>query len=561
MSEPINTAKDNMQVAIKKIAQLDEQIAQLPYMQTEAEKPKEAAQERKMMKEFLDKEKERVGKFLKEKEKELKKAEAQFACVPISLWKGDKQDSDKVTLWYCNFPDAKRGAQWATTCIRKDNWDEYRLAKGVKGSGKDPGIPPYACHGDLPVEYLDTEVNMREIMFVRRMHGEGALNMPHKESYVGHYFEGRKEGEGFSHTALGKFEGKFVNNHRRDVGVMRYGNGDKWEGKFDVNIYHQFPDGATTSTGKISSLITKELYHYGVPQEKGKYTFNDGAVYEGEMKDGKITGWGVYVSALGDKYEGNFVDGLLHGEGTFIDAAGMELKGTWKHGVLHGDGEYKDSDHRHYKGTWEEGLIHGYGTYTFENGDQHCGFYNEGYREGRGYMHWGNMEAVYDNKVGKMKYFYDNLYEGNWYRGRITSGSTNYDHYNDYWQFCTNGKSPHYDRLHTLQEEDNKRIDEKSVWILRRIEATTERMTKIHKTNLNRFKARWKDEQTLIKQKYLDRKEEIAAEKRNEEAKAYRAKLEREKKERQDRLKKYMAQAKGEDIFMVEEVKGKDKPL
>ena len=38
------------------------------------------------------------------------------------------------------------------------------------------------------------------------------------------------------------------------------------------------------------SLLAGDEYHDGVEKGVGKYSFSDGAIYEGEMFDGRITG-------------------------------------------------------------------------------------------------------------------------------------------------------------------------------------------------------------------------------------------------------------------------------
>ena len=42
---------------------------------------------------------------------------------------------------------------------------------------------------------------------------------------------------------------------------------------------------------------------------KGKITWKDGRMYEGEYKDDKKNGYGVYKWADGRIYEGNWLDG------------------------------------------------------------------------------------------------------------------------------------------------------------------------------------------------------------------------------------------------------------
>ena len=55
---------------------------------------------------------------------------------------------------------------------------------------------------------------------------------------------------------------------------------------------------------------------------QGKITFGNGDYYQGEWKEDKRDGFGVYLSAYGQKFKANWKDGKLHGYGeeTFQDS-------------------------------------------------------------------------------------------------------------------------------------------------------------------------------------------------------------------------------------------------
>ena len=48
---------------------------------------------------------------------------------------------------------------------------------------------------------------------------------------------------------------------------------------------------------------------------KGKRTFEDGSIYEGEFRYGQPHGYGTLVWPNGDTFSGNFSSGLRHGIG------------------------------------------------------------------------------------------------------------------------------------------------------------------------------------------------------------------------------------------------------
>ena len=69
----------------------------------------------------------------------------------------------------------------------------------------------------------------------------------------------------------------------------------------------------------------------GKAEGSGKLTFPDGSVYEGEFKNGKYQGYGVYIKESKPKpakYQGEWVNGLYHGKGIFFWPNGSIYEGT-----------------------------------------------------------------------------------------------------------------------------------------------------------------------------------------------------------------------------------------
>ena len=73
---------------------------------------------------------------------------------------------------------------------------------------------------------------------------------------------------------------------------------------------------------------------------QGVINFKNGDRYEGEFKDGKLTGSGTYYhlannQSRGDVYTGGFLNGLRQGNGRYTFAGGPEmLEGIWIAGVF-----------------------------------------------------------------------------------------------------------------------------------------------------------------------------------------------------------------------------------
>ena len=61
----------------------------------------------------------------------------------------------------------------------------------------------------------------------------------------------------------------------------------------------------------------------------GKYTFSDGANYEGEWHHGKQQGHGVLTFSNGFKYDGHFKNNMKHGIGYQQDQDGNFQKAEY----------------------------------------------------------------------------------------------------------------------------------------------------------------------------------------------------------------------------------------
>lgn len=146
----------------------------------------------------------------------------------------------------------------------------------------------------------------------------------------------------------------------------------------------------------------------GVRHGQGTFSWDDGAVYEGNWSHGKRDGYGKMTFANGDVYEGPFVDGKRHGEGTYRWADGGSYTGAFVDGQRTGNGVMVYSSGNRYEGPFVNGKPHGAGTYTWTDGASYVGGYVDGLRHGQ----------------GKMKYSDGAVYEGNWAGGKRNGQGT-----------------------------------------------------------------------------------------------------------------------------------------
>jgi hypothetical protein len=92
--------------------------------------------------------------------------------------------------------------------------------------------------------------------------------------------------------------------------------------------------------------------------------YADGAVYEGEfmVKDGLKSrhGKGRYAGPH-FSYEGSWECDVMHGAGTYIGSQGAVYSGELRQGKYHGTGRYRWPDGATYEGPWVDGKLHGQG--------------------------------------------------------------------------------------------------------------------------------------------------------------------------------------------------------
>lgn len=72
-------------------------------------------------------------------------------------------------------------------------------------------------------------------------------------------------------------------------------------------------------------------------QTSGIFTYEDGSVYEGQLRNGEPNGQGTLTYMDGSVYTGGMKDGVPHGQGRFLDADGTIMDGEFKSGEFQGE--------------------------------------------------------------------------------------------------------------------------------------------------------------------------------------------------------------------------------
>ena len=133
---------------------------------------------------------------------------------------------------------------------------------------------------------------------------------------------------------------------------------------------------------------------------KGIIHFTNGDRYEGDWKNSVFDGKGIYYCKNGDRYEGNWKNNLREGKGILFVNDGSRYEGDWKKDLMDGEGMYFWKDGRKYVGDWKNGIKEGKGILYYNNGDRYEGDWKNDNREGNGIMFYNNgkiEEGIWKN--------------------------------------------------------------------------------------------------------------------------------------------------------------------
>lgn len=179
---------------------------------------------------------------------------------------------------------------------------------------------------------------------------------------------------------------------------------DKPNGK---GIYYFESDNIKYLEGSVYEGDFKD----GIMSGKGKCTFKNGDYYVGDFDNFALNGKGVfyYVNSenRGDQYEGDFKDGLKHGHGTYIYSNGDKYIGNFKNGKKDGLGCFTFASGQIYEGAFKNDVKEGYGTYYWKNGDKYVGSFSN---------------DKMDGPTGFISYANGNIYKGSFSNGKFYDG-------------------------------------------------------------------------------------------------------------------------------------------
>lgn len=120
-----------------------------------------------------------------------------------------------------------------------------------------------------------------------------------------------------------------------------------------------------------------------------RVAYTDGAVYVGQLVDGRRGGLGVVELANGERQAGEWRDDRLNGVAVVTLPDGRRYEGEWKNGMRDGFGVFQFPDGSQVIGEHTPGGINGYAVWR-ESGRERAGVWRDGKLEGFGVETAGN---------------------------------------------------------------------------------------------------------------------------------------------------------------------------
>ena len=213
---------------------------------------------------------------------------------------------------------------------------------------------------------------------INSLTGKGVLYLQNGKKYEGNFIKGELNGwcRYISNKAI-CYEGLFIDGILNGKGeiITINENRKKYIYKGDIRNFKKEGIGIE----KTNEFHYEGEFHNDSKHGKGKIKFynNSSESYEGEFKNGEITGQGFYTWKNKHTYLGEFLCGKMHGKGLYKWPDGNQYEGEYIYGIKEGFGEFKWADGRVYKGPFKKGKQHGNGKLTvngttfdavFENG-------------------------------------------------------------------------------------------------------------------------------------------------------------------------------------------------
>lgn len=191
-------------------------------------------------------------------------------------------------------------------------------------------------------------------------HGWGIKNWKNGDEYKGYFKNGYECGEGTLTKKNGDiYNGNFDQGVFNGKGIYKFSNGNLYEGEFKDGKMKGYGKIVYSSEGDLQKIDYEGQFENNLPHGKGVLRLENGSIYRGEFKEGKMCGKGkmdikrIKGEDEGNQiYEGEFFDDLFEGYGIYYENKRIVYKGYWRYGKKHGQAEFMDND-----GIMQHGLF------------------------------------------------------------------------------------------------------------------------------------------------------------------------------------------------------------
>ena len=214
-------------------------------------------------------------------------------------------------------------------------------------------------------------------------HGQGFHTFPNGSTYEGEWKEGKRHGKGKWRDVNGAYaEGEFVNDILFDGRIKM---AEEEDGYIEGLMTNGLP------TGEVRVVLFESVDYRGEVDKNFRYHGHGlirylgdqengrdfaGCEYEGEFKNGKKSGRGIYRWPDGLVYEGEFYNDWINGSGT-LELPGAVFEGTWVDGARNGPGVDIFDDGGRFEGEYVKGKRSGHGIETFSDGSSKEGVWKD----------------------------------------------------------------------------------------------------------------------------------------------------------------------------------------
>ena len=198
--------------------------------------------------------------------------------------------------------------------------------------------------------------------------------------YDGEWKDNSRHGVGVLAFASGlEYSGEFFKDSIHGQGTITLIDASVYTGSFFNGLFHG--NGTLEEVTATNRVYTGEFSN-GVRDGEGEEGYSDGTRYKGEYRNGKRQGFGTFFDPEGNElYQGNWYEDALHGKGTMFrhKNAGSSWEGKYegdlKQGKFCGNGIYTYTDETIIEGQWLDDIPRdGDWTINYPDGSKFYGF-------------------------------------------------------------------------------------------------------------------------------------------------------------------------------------------